>query len=716
MVEFSLFRPPDSCILKKQIVLLAVAGLPAAPLFSQKKTLTLEESMTNPAFNMALRQPHGFADGGYAQVVTAGKKGDALIKTLDTKTDTLLFASAWHDSKKNFPKLNWKSPTLLYGLWGSELKTYDLAAKQSASICKIDEKAENQDIEENTLAVAYTEGNNLFIQKGGQKIQVTSETDKDIVCGQSAHRQEYGIHKGTFWSPKGNLLAFYRMDQRMVTDYPIVEIAEKPAKIRNIKYPMAGQTSHEVTLGVYNLAIGKTTFMEVAGPKDQYLTGITWTPDEKYITITLLNRETNHLALNAYDVATGKLVKTLLEERSPQYLDPQEGPLFVSDQLDFVWQSERNGVNRLYFYGWDGKVKRSLVSGEEKVTAVLGMDQKNQNLIYVQTGNLGMDRIVKSVELKSGKGKVLTPISGTHTPVWCDGKTKLLDVWSNLSTPKELDLIDLAAKSPKMLKKWDSPFAEYNFPQIDTLSIKASDGQAMHARLIKPTNFDPNKKYPAIVYLYGGPHAQMVTNSWLAGANTWMAAWAADGFVVFTIDNRGSHNRTVAFEQAPYRNLGTPEMEDQLAGVKYLKSLPYVDANRLGVHGWSYGGFMTTTLMSRAPGTFKAGIAGAPVIDWAMYEIMYTERYMDTPKENPTGYETANLVNHADKVKGKFMLIHGTSDDVVVWQNTQAFLKKAIEGGVQLDYFIYPGHGHGVGGKDRLHLMRKMTNYFKDNL
>jgi dipeptidyl-peptidase-4 len=238
----------------------------------------------------------------------------------------------------------------------------------------------------------------------------------------------------------------------------------------------------------------------------------------------------------------------------------------------------------------------------------------------------------------------------------------------------------------------------------------------LHARLIKPTNFDPNKKYPVIVYLYGGPHAQMVTNSWLAAANVYMAAWAADGFVVFTIDNRGSYNRGVAFEQAPYRNMGTPEMEDQLVGVKYLKSLPYVDGTRLGIHGWSYGGFMTTTMMSRAPGTFKVGIAGAPVIDWAMYEIMYTERYMDTPKENPQGYETANLVNHAQNVKGKFMLIHGTSDDVVVWQNTQAFLKKAIESGVQLDYFIYPGHGHGVGGKDRIHLMKKMTNYFKDNL
>jgi dipeptidyl-peptidase-4 len=300
-----------------------------------------------------------------------------------------------------------------------------------------------------------------------------------------------------------------------------------------------------------------------------------------------------------------------------------------------------------------------------------------------------------------------------HNPAWADGRNAVVDVWSSLSFPKQLDFIALNSGKISSLKTFSSPFADYDFPRIDTLSLKASDGQKLNARLIYPTGFDPAKKYPVIVYVYGGPHAQMLTNSWMAAANSWMAAWASEGFAVFTLDNRGSHNRSAAFEKAPYRNMGTAEMEDQLRGLDYLKSLSWVDASRIGVHGWSYGGFMTTTLMARAPGAFKVGIAGAPVIDWSMYEIMYTERYMDTPKENPSGYETSSLLNHAGKVKGKFMLIHGTSDDVVVWQHTQSFLKKAIEGGVQLDYFIYPGHGHGVGGKDRLHLMRKMTDYFR---
>jgi dipeptidyl-peptidase-4 len=693
------------------VIVLATSGIQA-----QKKKLGLEESMTNPAFAMGIRQLHGFSDGSYSEVVSAGNRGDALLRISATKTDTLLFASAWQPGKKNFPKLNWKNDQEVWALWGNDLLRFQLKDKQSEKTGTLPENAEHQDVEPNSLSVAFTLEQNLWVLKGSKNVQVTNETDPNIVCGQSVHRNEYGIEKGTFWSPDGNLLAFYRMDQRMVTDYPIVELGTKPAKVRNIKYPMAGQTSHEVQLGVFDLASEKTIFLQVEGPKDQYLTGITWTPDSKFITITLLNRETNHLKLQVYDAATGKFVKTLLEERSNRYLDPQAGPVFLGPGLDFAWLSERNGYNHIYQYSWKGDLIRQISSGEEKVTDLAGLNSTGKWLIYVQTAKKGLDREIRSFDLKSGKTQVLTSASGVHNPIWCQNNTMILDLWSNLKTPRQLDLINPGQKGQKTLRTFSNPFQDYDFPSIDTLSLKSKDGQILHARLLKPPGFDPKKKYPVVVYLYGGPHAQMVTNSWLAGANTWMAAWASDGFIVFTLDNRGSYNRGVEFEQIPHRQLGTPEMEDQLTGVEYLKNLPFVDASRLGIHGWSYGGFMTTTLMARAPGVFKVGIAGAPVIDWSMYEIMYTERYMDTPKENSEGYEKSNLVNYAQNVKGKFMLIHGTSDDVVVWQHTQAFLKKGIESGVDLDYFIYPGHGHGVGGKDRLHLMRKMTQYFKDNL
>ena len=686
------------------------------PSYGQKKKLSLEESMTNPSFSMPLRQLYGFADGSWAEVVSAGSKGDVLVKRSGIKTDTLLFARDWKEGKKSFPKLSWKDAQNIRAFWGSELASFNLATHKSQSDCMLPEDAENQDLHEKTQAVAFTKAQNLFIRQGEKEFAVSAETDENIVSGQAVHRNEYGITKGTFWSPDGNMLAFYRMDQRMVTDYPLVDISEKPAKVKNVKYPMAGQTSHEVSLGVFALQSGKSTFLQVDGPKDQYLTGISWTPDSKYLTITILNRQTSHLKLNVYEAASGKYVKTLLEEKSETYLDPQEGPLFVNSSLDFVWQSDRSGSNQIYLYGWDGKLKKVLSEGPSKVTQVLGADGSSKKLLFIQADADGMDRMVKMADFATGVIKTLSKNRGYHNPLWCDGRNALLDVWSSLSIPKQLDFVSLAGGKVNTLKTFDSPFSGYDFPRIDTLSLRASDGQKLNGRLIYPVGFDPSKKYPVIVYVYGGPHAQMLHNSWMAGANTWMAAWASDGFAVFTLDNRGSHNRSAAFEKAPYRNLGTPEMEDQLRGVEYLKSLPWVDASRIGVHGWSYGGFMTTSLMARAPGVFKAGIAGAPVIDWSMYEIMYTERYMDTPAENPQGYETSSLLNHAGKVAGKFMLIHGTSDDVVVWQHTQSFLQKAIEAGVQLDYFIYPGHGHGVAGKDRLHLMRKMTNYFKSNL
>lgn len=686
-------------------------------LLAQKKTFTLEESLTNFNLAMPIRQLHGFADLSYAEVVSS-PKGDALIRTKEAKVDTLLFASEWMEGKRNFPLLQWQEDGSIVALWGNAYSKISLTDKRKSVLCTLPEGAENMDMENKGYAVAFTQKNNLFVQKGSETIPISNEANPDVVFGQSVHRNEYGITKGTFWSPAGDKLAFYRMDQSMVTDYPIVDINEKPAQVRNIKYPMAGQKSHEVQIGIFDMQSRKTTYLVVDGPKDQYLCGISWTPDNQFVSVTVLNRATNHLQLRVYNATTGAYVKTLLEEKSDTYLDPQEGPLFVNNQHDFVWQSESSGFNQLYLYDWNGKLKRALSQGSNEVKSVLGLDYTKSNLVYVQAASLGLDREICMVSLAKGNSLVLSKTKGVHTPFWCDGKAALLDVWSNIRSPKNLDALNLKTGQVVSLKSWEktNPYDAYQVGTVDTLSLKGSDGQHLQCRIIKPSTFDPKKKYPVIVYLYGGPHAQMVTNSWLAGANAYMLAWAEEGFLVFTLDNRGSDGRGVAFERAHYRRLGTPEMEDQLTGWNYLKNLSYVDSSRIGIHGWSYGGFMTTTMMTRAPGKYKVGIAGAPVIDWSMYEIMYGERYMDTPAENPAGYQLSNCSNHADKVKGKFMLIHGTADDVVVWQHTQQFLKKAISAGVQLDYFIYPGHGHGIGGKDRMHLMQKMTRYFKENL
>jgi dipeptidyl-peptidase 4 len=291
-----------------------------------------------------------------------------------------------------------------------------------------------------------------------------------------------------------------------------------------------------------------------------------------------------------------------------------------------------------------------------------------------------------------------------------------LDTWSDPSTPSVTVVRDRNGRNIHEVYRAANPLAAFSTAEIRLIPQMSKSGDTLWSRIVLPLNFDSTKKYPVILYTYGGPHAQLVNNGWLAGADLWYQALAAKGFIVFTLDNHGTPFRGKKFEQAIFRQVGEIEMEDQLTGIDYLKKLPYVDSARIGVDGWSYGGFMTVSLMTRHPGVFKVAVAGGPVIDWSSYEVMYTERYMDTPQTNKEGYEKSDLLKYVNQLKGKMMLIHGTSDDVVVWQHSLMYLKKAVSSGVQVDYMVYPGHLHNVTGKDRAHLMRKITDYFEQNL
>jgi len=558
--------------------------------------------------------------------------------------------------------------------------------------------------------VAYMLENNLYIKKGEDTHLVSKETNPDVLVGQSVHRNEFGISKGTFWSPSGGKLAFYRMDQSMVTDYPLVDISTQPAKVRNIKYPMAGQKSHHVTVGVYDLKSKLVVYLQTGEPKEQYLTNISWMPGEKHLTIAVLNREQNHMKLNQYDVETGQLVKTLFEEKHEKYVEPEHAALFV-DNNRFIWQSERDGFNHLYLYDLSGKLLRQLTRGSWVVTEVYGLDEAKKFIYYRKTKANGLERRVAKVELASGKELEYAGdgmVSGIVQP---EGKY-CISITQNPKTPRQYNLLDAGGKQIRQVFDAKNPLANYDTPLIEYVSLSDVDGTPLHGRILRPANIEAGKKLPVIVYLYGGPHLQLVNKGWYWGVQNWMLYAAQQGYVVFSVDNKGSSDRGRDFEQATFRQLGTAEMGGQLQAVKYLKSLPFVDSTRMGVNGWSFGGFLTTTLLTRSPGTFKAGVAGGPVIDWSMYEVMYTERYMDTPEENPEGYANSNLTQHAKNLKGKLLMIHGTADDVVVWQHSQAFLKKCVTEGVQLEYFIYPGHPHNVGGKDRVHLFRKILDYF----
>jgi len=568
--------------------------------------------------------------------------------------------------------------------------------------------------------IAYTIDNNLWLwNKEKGNVQVTFETNKDIVCGQSVHRDEFGIDGGIFFSPKGNYLAYYRMDQSMVKDYPIVKWDVTPAKSENIKYPMAGGTSHEVTLCVYDPSTGKTVTMETGTKyKDHYLTCVTWSPDEKFIFIAILNRDQNHLTLNKYSAKTGERVSTLFEESDKKYVHPTHPLTFIPGNNDeFIWWSERDGYEHLYLYNTNGKLIRQVTKGTWVVNEIAGIDEADKKLIITASKESPLEKHIYSVSSGSGHIGRIDKGPGMHTALCSEDGKYVLDVYSGAGVPKNTYIRATDGEFSKELIKAPDPLADYDRPEIRNVTITAADGVTpLYGKLILPTHFESSKKYPVIVYLYNGPNVQLIHNSFPESGNLWYEYMAQHGYIVFTMDGRGSWNRGINFEQATFRKLGDAEMADQLKGVDYLKSLPYVDADRMGVHGWSYGGFMTTSLMLKHPGVFKCAVAGGPVMDWKMYEVMYTERYMNTPENNPDGYANANLLDKVKNLQGKLLLIHGTNDNTVVWQHSIDFIKKSVDEGVQVDYFVYPGYEHNVRGKDRAHLMQKISNYFDDNL
>lgn len=575
---------------------------------------------------------------------------------------------------------------------------------------------------------AYVQNNNLFIQSKNNLKQITTDGGNGIVYGQTVHRSEFGITGGLFWSPKGNKLAFYRKDEKRVKDYPIFSINERPAKAKSFKYPMAGDSSHTVTIGITDES-GNIVYLQTEGPYDQYLTNIAWSPDEKSIYLAWVNRAQNKMELRKYSSQTGAFEGLLFSEEHDKYVEPEHPVVFLPNENEnFIWQSERDGFNHIYVY--QQGVLSQLTKGNYIITEFLGFDKSGKYLLANSTlegaeGN-ALERTPILVRLSDGSITELAAGYGMTDCQWNKESGLLIVGLSNLNMPYNSYSIDVnqvikfidkgGEANPILLEEIESPIKDYNIGLI-TLNTIQNDGIDLYTRTFFPPDFDPTKKYPVVVYVYGGPHAQMIQNRWLGGGNMWMAYMASKGYIVFTLDNRGSANRGFNFENAVHRQLGTLEMSDQLAGVNYLKSLKYVDSTRIGVHGWSFGGFMTTSLMTRTPGVYKVGVAGGPVIDWQYYEIMYTERYMDRPDENPEGYKLNSLLQYAPNLEGRLLMIHGADDNVVVWQHSMTFLEKSIKASnANLDYLVYPGHEHNVRGRDRIHLYKKVSQYFFDHL
>lgn len=559
------------------------------------------------------------------------------------------------------------------------------------------------------------DNNVVWYDAEGKIHKVTDFADKNIVCGQAVSRHEFGIDGGLFPSPNNSLVAFYQKDESRVTTFPLLDITSRTGSLVEIKYPMNGMASERVAVGVYNPATQKVVYLNVTDfDEERYITNLSWSPDSKRIYAQVLNRAQKEMHLNAYDALSGKFIATILTERNERWIEPQNPIRFIDNDRFIYTTDNRHGYKNLYLHTFSKGTTNRLTCIDADVEYIA---HDARNVYYYSAEVSPVERHLFSVSLRSGRVRRLTFQEGWHNcTISPDGKY-FIDNYSSLNVPRVVAVGSTDGKIYREVFRAEDPSKEYNYATIELGSVKSACGKYNnHYRLIKPLDFDENKKYPVLLYVYGGPHSQMVTNSFQAQLRRWEMYMAQRGYVVFVMDNRGTLNQGAEYEKAIHRQCGKCEMEDQMAGMRWLLSHKWADKERVGVHGWSYGGFMTISLMTHYPEVFKVGVAGGPVIDWKWYEVMYGERYMENEQTNPEGFAATSLIPQAKNLKGKLLICQGAIDDVVVWQHSLSFIDACIDNGVAVDYFPYPRSKHNVRGKWRVHLMQKVTDYFEDYL
>lgn len=560
-----------------------------------------------------------------------------------------------------------------------------------------------------------TEGDSFYGEKDGKEFVIGLSTDRNIVWGGTMMRNEFGFTQGYEWAPDGIQVAFYKKDQSRVSDFPLLNIQTRTGELEQLKYPMNGMDSELLQVGIYSFETGRIVWLDVTDfSEERYITNLSWSPDSRFVYAQVLNRDQEEMHLNQYSAADGSFVKTILTERNEAWVEPQDPLHFVKGTDSFIYRTDnRDGYKNLYLVDAKGGIRR-LTDVDADVEYVWN---DGKYVYYTSAEVSPIENHLFRKAVKKGKAQQLTRGRGWHSIQLSEDGKWFLDRVSNLNTPAKVFLCSTDGKKAIEIGSQRDPLEGYASCQVELGTVPSADAAFRnYYRLIYPKNFNPAKKYPLIVYVYGGPHSQLVRDTWLGEVRMWEMLMAQKGYFVYVQDGRGTPNRGAAYEKAINRRCGQAEMADQMVGVRRLMELPYVDAGRIGVHGWSYGGFMTITLMTNHPDVFKVGVAGGPVIDWKWYEIMYGERYMDTPERNPEGFEETSLIGKASALKGKLLICQGAIDDTVVWEHSLSFIQACIDQEIPVDYFPYPTARHNVFGRNRIHLMDKVTQYFEDYL
>jgi len=608
-----------------------------------------------------------------------------------------------------------------------DLFIYNLKTGQFRQLTQTKEPEKDPKFSPDGRYVAFIREYNLYALdlRTGDEIPLTTDGNKNLMNGQVdwVYDEEFDLHTGYWWSPDSKYIAYLQFDESPVPEYPIVDFIPYHATVTFQKYPKAGDPNPILRVGVVSLETRQTVWMDTGDETDIYIPRVTWLPDGKHLAIQVLNRDQTQLDLLLADVRTGRTSgragRRILREEQPCWINIRDDLYFFKDKPYFIWSSERDGFRHLYLYNTQGKLIRRLTRGSWQVEELCGVDEKAKMVYFTATEKSPLERHLYRVRLNGRGFRRLTSQAGTHRIVMSPDSRHFLDYYSDVKTPTQLTLYRANGRRVAILEENRVPeLEEYALSEPEFLTLASEDGDTLYALMIKPPDFDPTRKYPVIVRVYGGPHGQVVRNSFRTGwGSLWHQMMAQKGYIIFSLDNRGSWGRGKRWEDTIYRRFGEVELRDQLQGVRYLKSLPFVDSTRIGIWGWSYGGYMTCYAMFRAPEVFKVGVAVAPVTDWRDYDTIYTERYMDRPQDNPEGYKQSSPVNYAANLKGKLLIIHGTSDDNVHFQNTVQLVDELIKAGKSFDLMIYPRKSHGIGGKNaRIHLFNLITNYFLENL
>lgn len=573
--------------------------------------------------------------------------------------------------------------------------------------------------------VAFVRDNNLFskdlVSKETRQITYDGK-ENEIINGMAdwVYEEEFGKTHAFAWSPNGDQLAFIRFDETEVREF-IMTMHNDDAypEYRKFKYPKVGEKNAVVSVHVFNFNTGKIVKMDLGEMDDQYVPRIKWTHENHGLVVFKMNRHQNNLKLLLADSRTGE-TKTLLEETNEYYIDITDDLKFLKDKNHFVWTSEKSGFNHIYLYDMNGKMVRQITKGNFDITKLYGVDEVNKMVYFQSAEQSPLERQVYSVDMNGENKKNLTPFAGTNSAQFSSTFDYFVNTFSTANTPPTFTVYDRTGKEIRVIednKKLVSVQKTYGTQKVNFSKIKNAAGDELNAWTVKPPNFDANKKYPVLMYVYGGPGSQTVKNSYGYNNYWWFQMLAQKGYIVVSVDNRGTGARGEKFKKMTYQQLGKYETEDQIAAAKYLAAQPFVDGDRIGIFGWSYGGYMSSLAILKGNDVFKTAIAVAPVTNWKWYDTIYTERYMRTDDENPDGYKENSPVYFADQLKGNYLLVHGNADDNVHFQNSAEMAKALIKANKQFDTYFYPNRNHGIYGDNaRLHLYDKMTSFLMEKL